>query len=129
MPHSITPLLRAKLLAELQVLRDQILQYLEADHATEYQQLRQQLAQHPLSHWPELMQHWLTPELQQKCRRLSLVQAALSQMDMGLYGLCSDCESRIERTLLQEDPARQRCAACEQIHQDQRTSQIPLRSR
>ncbi len=120
MPQSITPVLRAQLLEELQLLRSDIFSYLQIDHTDEYGKLRSQLEHQPLSHWPELLRHWLTPELEQKSRRLELVQAALSQMDMGLYGLCSDCESRIERELLMKDPARQRCAACEKIHGEQK---------
>ncbi len=113
MPQSNISILRTQLLEELQLLRGEIYTYLQEDHSDEYGKLLGQLEHQPLSHWPELLRHWLTPELEQKSRRLELVQAALSQMDMGLYGLCSDCESRIERELLQKDPARQRCAACE----------------
>lgn len=113
MPQSLTPLLRSRLLSELEQLQHDILGYLAADHAAEYQHLHGQLSQQPLSHWPDLMKRWLTPELQLRSQRLELVQAALSQMDMGLYGLCSDCECRIERELLMQDPARQRCQRCE----------------
>ncbi|MDZ7901547.1 MAG: hypothetical protein U5L01_02985 [Rheinheimera sp.] len=120
MPQSITPILRAQLLEELQLLRTEIFSYLQSDHSDEYCKLHIQLEQQPLSHWPELLRHWLTPELEQKSRRLELVQAALSQMDMGLYGLCSDCESRIEHELLIEDPARQRCTNCEKIYREQK---------
>ncbi|MBN8445255.1 MAG: hypothetical protein J0M22_07265 [Gammaproteobacteria bacterium] len=120
MPQSITPILRAQLLEELQLLRTEIFSYLQIDHSDEYGKLRIQLEHQPLSHWPELLRSWLTPELENRSRRLELVQAALSQMDMGLYGLCSDCESRIERELLMADPARQRCAACEKVHVEQK---------
>ena len=120
MPQSITPILRAQLLEELQLLRTEIFSYLQIDHSDEYGKLRIQLEHQPLSHWPELLRSWLTPELENRSRRLELVQAALSQMDMGLYGLCSDCESRIERELLMADPARQRCAACEKAHVEQK---------
>ncbi len=123
MPTSITPILRAQLLEELQLLRSEIFNYLQCDHSDEYGRLHKQLEQQPLSHWPELLRRWLTPELEQKSRRLELVQAALSQMDMGLYGLCSDCESRIERELLIKDPARQRCALCENKYAE------PIKSR
>jgi len=126
MHQSITPILRARLLEELQLLRNEIFSYLQIDHSDEYGKLRIQLEHQPLSHWPELLRHWLTPELENRSRRLELVQAALSQMDMGLYGLCSDCESRIERELLMADPARQRCAHCESKHNEQIKSNKPL---
>ncbi|ALZ74501.1 hypothetical protein ATY27_01155 [Rheinheimera sp. F8] len=118
MPKSLIPELRGQLQQELQQLRQDIFAYLQRDHAGEFDHLLLQLEHQALSHWPELLQHWLTPELEQKTRRLELVQAALSQMDMGLYGLCSDCEARIERELLQQDPARQRCARCERQQYD-----------
>jgi len=115
MPKSLIPELRGQLQQELQQLRQDIFSYLQRDHAGEFAHLLLQLEHQALSHWPELLRHWLTPELEQKTRRLELVQAALSQMDMGLYGLCSDCEAKIEHELLQLDPARQRCARCEKL--------------
>lgn len=118
MPQSLTPLFRSRLLSELELLQQDILQYLAADHVAEYQQLHQQLQKHPTTHWPDLMKKWQTPELQEKSQRLELVQAALSQMDMGLYGLCSDCECRIERPLLMNDPARQRCSSCDRVFRE-----------
>ena len=120
MPQSLTPILRAQLLEEIQQLRSAIFIYLQYDHQAEYSDLLLKLESHPLSHWPELLNQWLTPELEIKTRRLEAIQAALSQMDMGLYGLCCDCDSRIERHLLLQDPARQRCALCEKKHLDGR---------
>lgn len=113
MPQALTQQLRARLLQELEHLQQDIFTYLASDHASEYTQLLSQLQKHPLTHWPDLMKKWLTPELNEKRQRLELVQAALSQMDMGLFGLCSDCECRIDRALLQQDPARQRCEQCQ----------------
>ncbi|WP_115718044.1 TraR/DksA family transcriptional regulator [Gallaecimonas mangrovi] len=46
------------------------------------------------------------------CDRLSKVEAALCQLELGLYGICSDCESEIEMERLVKDPAEQRCAKC-----------------
>ena len=50
------------------------------------------------------------------CAELKRVDAALCQLDLGLYGICSDCEESIEPELLQADPCRQRCSRCEQRH-------------
>lgn len=113
MAHSLTTVLRTQLLEELQQQRAAICQYLQQGLRTEYSDLLLKLESNPLSHWPELLSQWLTPELETKTRRLEAIQAALSQMDMGLYGLCSDCDSRIERHLLKQDPARQRCERCQ----------------
>lgn len=113
MPQSITPQLRDALLNELAQLQSALLIQLQESSSPDYAVLLQQLQRLTPSHWPEALRRWQTPELKKRVNRLELVQAALSQMDMGMYGLCSDCECRIERRLLLEDPARQRCAKCE----------------
>ncbi|EKE68751.1 TraR/DksA family transcriptional regulator [Gallaecimonas xiamenensis] len=46
------------------------------------------------------------------CQRLTQVEAALCQLDLGLYGICCDCEAEIELDRLAADPAEQRCARC-----------------
>lgn len=44
--------------------------------------------------------------------RLMRLDAALCQLDLGLYGLCADCETDIEADRLNQDPTEQRCLAC-----------------
>ncbi|RVU40508.1 hypothetical protein EOE67_05510 [Rheinheimera riviphila] len=101
-----------QMLEEIQQLRLQIVQYIQQDHPAEFGTLSLKLKQDPLSHWPELLQPWLTPQLKHKAMRLEALLAAISLIDMGLYGLCCDCEHRIEKALLLHDPARQRCQHC-----------------
>ncbi|KUE81899.1 conjugal transfer protein TraR [Aeromonas schubertii] len=45
--------------------------------------------------------------------RLLHVEAALCQMELGLYGLCADCEEPLSVAALDQDPALQRCPRCE----------------
>ncbi|AZQ10009.1 TraR/DksA C4-type zinc finger protein [Shewanella khirikhana] len=45
--------------------------------------------------------------------RLTRLDAAQCQLDLGLYGLCADCESEIESERLIADPTEQRCLACD----------------
>lgn len=113
MPKSMLPELRDRLQQELFLVRQDILLYLQRAPANEFRSLIAELEDRALSHWPEMLRSCLTPELDAKNRRLEQLQAALSQMDMGLYGLCCDCDARIERELLTADPARQRCQRCE----------------
>jgi DnaK suppressor protein len=42
------------------------------------------------------------------------LDAAYCQLELGLYGLCSDCEMDIEPPRLIADPTEQRCTGCEQ---------------
>ncbi|MCL1146718.1 TraR/DksA C4-type zinc finger protein [Shewanella sp. 10N.261.52.F9] len=43
---------------------------------------------------------------------LMRLDAARCQLEIGLYGVCSDCENEIEAERLAEDPLEQRCANC-----------------
>ncbi|QSX38543.1 TraR/DksA C4-type zinc finger protein [Shewanella sedimentimangrovi] len=53
--------------------------------------------------------------------RLLRLDAAWCQLDLGLYGLCADCEEPIEADLLLADPSEQRCATCaEHFHMGHR---------
>ncbi|MCH8538216.1 MAG: conjugal transfer protein TraR [Alkalimonas sp.] len=104
--------LRTRLLDEQQQLQQQIQDFLNQQDRAEFQQLRLQLMQLSLARWPEVLLHWHTPELSVSGKRLEAVQAALSQMEMGLYGICCDCELIIENQRLEQDPAEQRCGQC-----------------
>lgn len=44
--------------------------------------------------------------------QLTQLDAAICQLDIGLYGLCADCEAEIEPNRLNENPLEQRCAQC-----------------
>ncbi|GHA10124.1 transcriptional regulator, TraR/DksA family protein [Oceanisphaera arctica] len=85
----------------------QALQALDAPLATALQRLpTDEWADHPpLAAWPQLH-----PQL----NALKQIDAALCQWQLGLYGLCSDCEAVIPREQLLQDPCRQRCDYCEQ---------------
>ena len=63
--------------------------------------------QNTLSGWPQLL-----PFIKQ----LKKVDAALCQQQLGLYGLCSDCEVELSREQLYQDPCRQRCSLCHSKH-------------
>lgn len=106
--------LRTRLLNEQQQLQQQIMDFLAQQNRVEFQQLELRLMQLTIAHWPEVLLHWHTPGLQAMSHRLDSVQAALSQMDIGLYGVCCDCERKIEPERLVNDPAEQRCQRCSQ---------------
>jgi DnaK suppressor protein len=48
--------------------------------------------------------------------KLMQLDAAYCQLELGLYGLCSDCEMDIEASRLIANPTEQRCTHCEQKH-------------
>lgn len=48
--------------------------------------------------------------------KLMQLDAARCQLEIGLYGVCSDCEENIEAELLAADPLEQRCLSCNNLH-------------
>ena len=53
------------------------------------------------------------PKVELSVARLKRLDAALCQMELGLYGLCSDCEEPLAIDQLDQDPSLQRCPRCE----------------
>jgi RNA polymerase-binding transcription factor DksA len=47
-------------------------------------------------------------------------------MQIGIYGLCADCEKELTFEQLQHDPSRQRCLVCENKYQKQRYNNYKL---
>ncbi|GGB51542.1 TraR/DksA C4-type zinc finger protein [Shewanella inventionis] len=58
--------------------------------------------------------------------QLMKLDAALCQLDLGLYGLCSDCEMDIESTRLNTDPTEQRCSSCQQKYLNEHRLELRL---
>ncbi len=58
--------------------------------------------------------------------QVTKLDAALCQLDIGLYGLCSDCESEIEAERLVSDPVEQRCGQCAENHEHEHRQELRL---
>ncbi|QFU22269.1 TraR/DksA C4-type zinc finger protein [Shewanella eurypsychrophilus] len=58
--------------------------------------------------------------------QLTKLDAAFCQLDIGLYGLCSDCESEIEPERLILDPVEQRCALCAESYAHEHRHELRL---
>lgn len=59
-------------------------------------------------------------------QQIKCIDAALQGMEIGLYGLCSDCEDNLNVEALFECPTQQRCPACEEKYQQQRVKGFKL---
>lgn len=86
---------------------------LDADGES-YTIIARQLKQAHNDSWLEQLQQLDLRELKPSIKRYQKVEAALCQLEIGLYGLCSDCEEPIEEARLLADPAEQRCESCDQ---------------
>lgn len=103
-----------RLQKELQQVRIQISNLLQSKPL--FDSLWSSLQHQDSESWPELLQCWQTPDLIEPKQRLEQILAALSQYEIGGYGLCADCEAQIPIAELMQDPAQQRCKACKKEH-------------
>ncbi|MFQ6370427.1 TraR/DksA C4-type zinc finger protein [Shewanella sp. YIC-542] len=58
--------------------------------------------------------------------RLNRLDAAQCQLDLGLYGLCADCENEIEPERLAMDPTEQRCQHCSEHYAHEHRQELRL---
>ncbi|MBO1518699.1 transcriptional regulator, TraR/DksA family protein [Oceanisphaera pacifica] len=112
MSHTPESQLTERLHTEAKVRQGAFLQALaalDAPLALTFEQIgADEWADHPaLLAWPQLQSYII---------KLKQVDAALCQQQLGLYGLCSDCEADISREQLYQDPCRQRCSHCHAKH-------------
>ncbi|MCE2573229.1 TraR/DksA C4-type zinc finger protein [Motilimonas eburnea] len=70
--------------------------------------------------------HLDMPQMKQAIANIKKIDAALCQIDLGLYGLCSDCEEPIESQLLNQDPTEQRCVRCKEKYQKRKQKVMAL---
>ncbi|WP_404339457.1 TraR/DksA family transcriptional regulator [Pseudoalteromonas mariniglutinosa] len=101
-----------RLLAELTLLRQRLLDALSLSNQDYHQQLLIQLKVSAPTLWLDLTANKLGPDYQGLIARLEQLEAAMCQIEIGQYGYCCDCEEKIDEQRLQADPASQRCRLC-----------------
>ena len=62
--------------------------------------------------WLDCAAEKLGPEYALLISRMTKLEAAVSQIEIGQYGYCCDCEEKINSESLLIDPAIQRCHSC-----------------
>ncbi|MGO1245969.1 MAG: transcriptional regulator, TraR/DksA family protein [Oceanisphaera sp.] len=106
--------LEQRLLTQASVIRQA---FVQAVYALD-PMLAQQLHKLTPDDWADQASLGLWTQLQPHIKQLKQVDAALCQQQLGLYGLCSDCETELSHELLYQDPCRQRCVQCEAKYQN-----------
>jgi len=66
------------------------------------------------------------PSITHQISEMKNIDAALNNMQIGMYGLCADCEEEIETARLNLDPTTQRCLACQKIYEKQKYNNYKL---
>lgn len=101
---------RDRLLADWAQVREELIGQLKTSRGKE---LVEKLDRCERDQLVELTCRLDLPKVEQRVARLKQIDAALCQMDLGLYGLCSDCEEPLSSEQLEQDPTQQRCPRCE----------------
>ncbi len=71
--------------------------------------------------WLELARQYPSDKTAKCSERLQQIDAALNEIELGLYGYCADCDGAIELERLLHDPACQRCGACGLEHEQKQS--------
>ena len=99
--------------------KDALLSSLKESGADCEKELINKLQSDPNIDWVGSAQAVLGHTYAESISDIERFEAALCQLELGLYGLCSDCEEPIEQARLIEDLSEQRCARCaKELHQN-----------
>lgn len=98
---------------ELTSIRFQLLKRLHTSSETAHHTVLALIRDAEPALWIELLANKVGPEYQPLIARLNTLEAALSQIEIGQYGYCCDCEEKIDEQTLNLDPAAQRCQCCQ----------------
>lgn len=74
----------------------------------------------------ELIQRIDLQTLSAPIKEMIKIDAAFNNMQIGMYGLCSDCEEPISLERLKNDPTIQRCNNCAGKYQQQKYNHYRL---
>lgn len=99
---------------ERKILQDEILFFLKQSNLASHQKLALKLVDSCKNKWVEILWPQMSEEIKPIVKSLDRVEASLSQIELGLFGLCADCEVEIDKTILFRNPSHQRCDACHQ---------------
>ncbi|MGY5453166.1 TraR/DksA family transcriptional regulator [Agarivorans sp. MS3-6] len=105
-----------RLTQQLEQLKSEIISFLTASEKTSLQLTAEKLQSLSNEQLIDQALKLQFSELNAQLKQLQRVDAALCQVDLGLYGLCSDCEEVIEIERLNNDPSTQRCQICSDKH-------------
>lgn len=99
--------------SELRAIRSQLLERLRLSQLPNHRTMHAVLEVTEPSLWIEALLNKVGPEYQLLIGRLDTLEAAISQIEIGQYGYCCDCEKKIDEQTLKLDPAAQRCMSCQ----------------
>ncbi|WP_372880658.1 TraR/DksA C4-type zinc finger protein [Psychromonas sp.] len=117
---------KKQLLASLEKLRNDVSEILmRSDHAG-HKMAAKQIQKLSIDQLVELTSRMEISSISHKIKEIKSIDASLNDIEMGLYGFCSDCEEELDMTRLTEAPATKRCEHCEKKYQKQTYNKYKL---
>ena len=99
---------------ERKILQQEIKFFLTHSNLESHKNLCLRLDENPMGKWVEMLWNQSSDEIRPIVKSLDKVEASLSQIELGLFGLCADCEMEIPMDILYRNPSHQRCDNCHQ---------------
>jgi len=119
-------LLKNKLLDDLTILKQKVKTRLRISSKEHLKDLVSQIDDMNADTLIESLSNVESHSLNRYREEIKSIDAALQEMEMGLYGLCSDCEEELNIDELFSNPAKQRCTKCEIKYNNQKLKGFPL---
>lgn len=104
---------KTKLITERQQVQAGLLHYLRTSPYPSLQRAADYLAAINENDWMDALDFATTDELKLFIDKLEQIEAALAHIEMGIFGLCADCEEEIDADRLYKTPWLQRCCHCD----------------
>lgn len=107
------------LLEKLHVVRIEIAKSLSSSTELIHQQQAKNLPMLTTDELLDLAENCNLTIINDKAKDLRCIDATLNNIEIDMFGLCSDCEEEIEYLQLLKDPTTQRCQRCELKYESQ----------
>lgn len=107
------------LLEKLHLVRTEIAKSLSSSTELMHQQQAKNLPMLTTDELLDLAENCNLTIINDKAKDLRCIDATLNNIEIDMFGLCSDCEEEIEYQQLLKDPTTQRCQRCELKYESQ----------
>ncbi|MFT7053076.1 MAG: DnaK suppressor protein [Psychromonas sp.] len=117
---------QTQLLSSLEKLRNDVSDMLLKSNHAGHNLAAKQLEKLSNDQLVELTSKLDISSLAHKTNEIKNIDASLNDIELGLYGFCSDCETEITIEKLQENVTTKRCDICEKKYHKQKYNQFKL---
>jgi DnaK suppressor protein len=118
--------LETALLNSFKKLRQDILETLSHSTHSSHKVLIRQLQNTAPDELVELLSKIEMPAIANTIAKIKSIDAALINIQIGIYGFCADCEKELTFEELLLKPTRERCSECEFKYQKQKYNDYKL---